>query len=209
MAITKVAALNTNTTLIFGNAGVGKSTAAIKQLPKEAKVLWVAFSNTQALKDAKNDWDLLVPSSWVGFKADLDSVLKPYTPPAKPSYDAVVIDGLNLAAAMALVHIAGSASPTQANWGDMSELIRDTLIMLRDRCPIVVATVDLVPNADGTRQMDFNRYTSNLVLPIFANKFFAHTIPVADKAGAIVGVNYHLQTNTVLALNQIPVKISA
>lgn len=202
--LTKASQLGQSATLVIGSPSAGKSSAVrddILENKPEAEVLWVAFNNTEAIvnEDATADWDVAVLGSWADYES---TVIKPALAGELKNYDALVLDGGNIMAALALSKIAPSGSVTQADWLKMSELVRNTFIQIRDKVGAVYLIVDVVPNEDGERGIALNRYLSNLLVPLFGRKWYCHT--ARNKDGKTV--DYKVQKNSILALNLEGVK---
>lgn len=208
--IQKAGELGKAATLVVGAPGGGKSSVvrdAILRIP-DVKPLWVAFNNTAALvpdetdvlasiqkaKAAAAKWDIAVPGNWNEFDVNI----------AKPAsegkfsgeYNVLVIDGANVMAAMLLSKIAPGGQPSQPEWLQMSNQLRDKFIAVRDRFAQVFYTVDVVPNKDGVRELDLNRHSANLLTPLFGHRWFAYALK--GKEGK--PMTYGVQKNPALAM---------
>ncbi len=219
----KAKALGKSATLVIGTGGAGKSSVVrdtILAANPASRVLWIAFNNTGALvvdhdqdsadiiarKEQVAEWDVAIVNSWKEFN---DNIVAPaLRGEFHDKYDAFVWDGINITASMLMKTIAvAGAAPTQADWGTMSEKLKDTLVSLRDKFPAMYVTVDLVPNKDGVKEIDLNRHSVVLLTPMFGSKWFAHTIIERVPGGASTGnVLYRVQKNPKLALEMVVVK---
>lgn len=203
--IQKAGQLGQSATLVIGSPKAGKSTTVrddiLENKPK-ANVLWVAFNNTEALsgEDTTSDWDVAILGTWAEYE---DNVVKPAIKGEfKDKYDALVLDGGNIMAALALTKIAPSGTVTQADWLKMSEMVRNSFIQIREKIPTVYLIVDVVPDDKGERGIALNRYLANLLTPLFGRAWYCHT--ARNKDGK--SVDYKVQRNGIMALNLEPVK---
>lgn len=194
------------TTLVLGSSGSGKSTVVRDEILRSEgwKALWVAFSNTAALVDneATANWAVAVPDSWIQFK---EQIVNPAIAGEFKDYNTLVWDGLNVSAPLALNAIAPNKQPTQADWGDSSEAIRDALVSLRSHFDRVFIIVDVVNDDKGGKKTAVNPYLHNLIVPLCGNKWFTYVRPLKDeKTGQATGIEYGVQRNSAMALNFTP-----
>lgn len=205
----KASEVGKSATIVFGKSGSGKSSLILNTLieTEHEKVLWLALNNTGVLDDlstekakAIEDWDFAVVNDWPSF-------LKDYVQAAEKGelsgYSALVIDGGNKLANFCLKHIAPGGAATQADWYKMGNALQEALVSLRSTFSEIWFAIDVVDEADGSRKIDMNPHSRNLVMPIFARKWYT-TVRVAKDAQNPKGVvTYSVQKNPALAIDLI------
>jgi hypothetical protein len=178
-------------TLIFGEYASGKSTAALEAIDKTKEGLWVCFDNVSAA--IPKNVLMATPSTWAEFE---QQVLVPIRT-GEASYKWVVLDGLNVALGL----ILNAANPTQQQWAEAGTRLRDVMVLLRSRT-VLVATLAAVEKEIGAElklALSLNPDSLNKLLPLFAQRWFCYTAPKRAE-GKIVGVDYLIQKNGVMAL---------
>lgn len=212
--IKKAKELAPPTTLVLGSSGSGKSSLVRDEILKaDWKALWVAFNNTAALASpatgeahawgkSVEDWAVAVPDSWVDFTTE---IVVPGAAGEFKDYNTLVLDGLNVAAALALSSVVkGKTVTTQADWGDASENIRDAIVRLRSQFERVFITVDVVDGDNGARKTALNPYLHNLVVTLCGERWYTYVQPQKDAKQQVTGVAYGVQRNSALALKFTP-----
>lgn len=212
--IKKAAELPPSTTLVMGSSGSGKSTVVRDEIlrSKGWKALWVAFSNTAALQapetgDAEvwgkdvGEWAVAVPDTWAEFNTE---IVVPAVKGEFKEYNTLVLDGLNVAAALSLGSLSSGKQATQQDWGIASGNIRDSIVKLRGQFDRVFITVDVVTDDAGARKTALNPYLHNLIVPLCGNKWFTYVSPKRNAEKQVIGLDYAVQRNSAMALNFTP-----
>ena len=204
--IRKAKELAPPTTLVLGSNGSGKSSLVRDEILNAGwKALWVAFNNTAALTDGNEkvaEWAVAVPENWAEFSSD---IIVPAVGGEFKEYNTLVLDGINVTAALALNKVVGSKTvTTQADWGDASELIRDAIVKLRSQFDRVFITVDVVSTEAGSKKTALNPYLHNLITTLCGERWYTYVKPQKDAKGQIIGVRYDVQRNSALALKFTP-----
>jgi hypothetical protein len=202
------------TTLVMGSSGSGKSSLVRDEILKaDWKALWVAFNNTAALVNPATDsaatwgkdvaeWAVAVVDSWSDFNTE---ILVPGAKGEFSQYNTLVLDGVNVAAALALANVVkGKSVTTQADWGDASELVRDAVVRLRSQFERVFLTVDVVATDTGAKKINLNPYAAQLIVTLCGERWYTYVKTTKDAKGQVTGITYDVQRNSVLALNFTP-----
>lgn len=203
--IKKAAQLPPSTTLVMGSSGSGKSTTVRDEILKTPGwvALWVSFSNTAALIDNADvaDWAVAVPDTWAEFNTD---IIVPSVKGEFKEYNTLVLDGINVAAPLALNSFAAGKQPTQQDWGLASGTIRDAIVKLRGQFDRVFITVDVITDDAGARKTALNPYLHNLIVPLCGNKWYTYVMPKRDANKVVIGLDYAVQRNSAMSLNFTP-----
>lgn len=130
-------------------------------------VVWFGFGNINAVLGNPQAADYLVaqPRTWKEFKTGISELEKMEEP-----IDAIVVDVLNQMSAKAL-----SDNPTQADWAQMGNDVRNVLEQLRALAPNVYVVVDVLPNDEGVDKLDLNRDLYKKTISLFGTKTYCHT----------------------------------
>ncbi len=207
----KAGELGKSATLVIGKPGSGKSTTVrdtILTTMPDPQPLWVAFNNTSAIvpdpavdspetlvaKREASEWDIAIIDNW---KAYDDGIA---TPAARgdfqKTHNVLVVDGLNVMAGMLLSHIAPGGQPSQPEWLQASNKLRDKFIAIREKFTQVYFIVDALPNKDGIQEIDLNRHAANLLTPLMGNRWYTYAVS-APKGNNLI---YSVQKNPILAM---------
>lgn len=199
----KAASLGVPSTLVFGNAGTGKSTLVRDTLlAAKCNPVWLPLNNTGALDTSVADWDVAIPSDWREFHT---GVYLPALRGELSGHNAIVIDGLNVLIAYALASEAPTGRAEQSDWLLASNKLRDALVKLRDVFGELYALVDVVYDKSGTRKIDMNPYSRNVLLPLFGNKWYTHVVKERDGNNKLTGnLLYTVQRISSLSLDFTP-----
>lgn len=196
----KAGALGVPSTLVFGGFASGKSTL-VKELVLEAgqNPLWLALNNDTALQDPRvSTWDVGSVGSWEEFNKN---VYKPAIRGELKGYSAIVIDGGNVLMGMAVAKQAPNGQAERADWLIASNMLRDTLVKLRECFGKLYLIVDVVAS-NGTRKLDFNPYAYNSIVPLFGNKFYTNIVKERDSSNRLTGERaFTVQRDADLALS--------
>ena len=210
----KVSALkSTNSTLVLGEPAHGKSYRIIGDL-KGKKVLWVSFANLNGLElDHCKDWDIAQPVTWEEMKSE---VVQPILASEKQIYDAIVIDGLNVCAGMCLSHISlknaeemnaqidDAITIKQNYWLVMGRAIQNMITLLRTKTPNLYVTVDVLPDAEGVKQVDLNRDLFGRIVGQFGRKWLVYARPIKEGKKVSGEIGYHIEKNGAKAIRLQP-----
>lgn len=199
--IKKASTINTPSTLVFGNAGSGKSTLVRETILKSGqKPLWLPLNNDAALADPRaGEWDIAVPSDWDEF---ISGIYQPAMKGKLTGYTALVVDGGNVLTTYSVNKQAPGGQAGLQEWLIASNKLRDALVKLRDKFGALYVIVDTVPDKSGGRKIDLNPYTRNVLIPLFGAKWYTHIIKDRDANNKLTGtVSYTVQRNPALALD--------
>lgn len=206
--ITKAANLNRHTVLVFGEQETGQAAymrfQALNLTMPDDPVLWIAFGGLAFKEnipddavDRVNNWDAVQVSSWESLSTDVITPIRK----GELKYKVVVLDGLHVASKFCLAKIAPTGKPTQSDWGEMGNTMRNMIVQLRDNVPNLICSVDVIPDDTGTLAIAFNRDLYNQIMPFFTKKVYTSAAPIKDvKTGVITDVAYTAQENALLAL---------
>lgn len=203
-----------SSTLVLGEPAHGKSHTVIRDLAeyKDKRVLWISFANLNGLLASHcKDWDVAQPTTWEEMKSQ---ILSPIIS-GEWKYEAIVIDGLNVCAGMCLSYISLKNSEElnaqiddpitikQNYWLVMGRTMQNMITLLRTKTPSLYVTVDVLPDADGVKQVDLNRDLFGRIVGQFEHKWLAYALP--KKKDKKEYISYHIETNGARAIRLRPV----
>ena len=202
-----------NSTLVLGEPAHGKSYTIIHDLVGK-KVLWIGFANLNGLEaEHCKDWDVAQPVSWEEMKTEV--VQKILNGDLK-GHDAIVIDGLNVCAGMCLSYISlknaeemnaqidDAITIKQNYWLVMGRAIQNMITLLRTKTPNLYVTVDVLPDAEGLKQVDLNRDLFGRVVGQFGRKWLAYAKREKKGKETTGHIVYGLETNGARAIRIQP-----
>lgn len=188
---------SSSATFAFGDAGAGKTTEIINGLDKDVKsVLYVALDNVGAIlrTSRAKDFTVVTAPDWATL---LQEALLPVRSGSE-KYEAIIVDGIDIALSMALESIA-PGTVTQSDWASAGNMLRNMILSFKDKAAYVGFTANVKRTDEGDEAIALNRNTLYLLLPHAENKHFCYTAPVED-GDKIVGVNYHVERRAALAV---------
>jgi hypothetical protein len=188
---------SSSATFAFGDAGAGKTTEIIAGLPKDVKnVLHIALDNVGSIlrTPAAKEFTVVTAPDW---KTLMQDAILPVRSGAE-KYDAIIVDGIDIALSMALESIAPTIV-TQSDWASAGNMLRNMILGFKDQAAYVGFTANVKRTDEGDEAIALNRNTLYLLLPHAENKHFCYTSPISEE-DKIVGVNYHVERRAALAV---------
>lgn len=193
--IKKASEIKSRDVLVFGDVGTGRTTALASLVAEYPEVLWISFNN---LNGVPAKADVATPATWEEF---IKEIISPAVK-GELKYSAIVIEGLNTMAQMALPDKA-----TQADWATMGKTIHSTLMRLRNVFGNLYCSADVIKNDENNDQIGFNRDLYNKIIPFFGEKWYTYVLPEVKNDKPTGNLNYLIQKNGAMALRLKPVRL--
>ena len=197
MPVQKAKDVKSTHVAIIGKTKEGRSTYAIGLVPKEAKVLVIAFGNVEPYKNT--EYDLMLFPDYAEFK-------KPEFLKSLKQYQAVIIDGMERLAQDALESISGGGDISRPMWAKMGREVINLLMNIQGSVPLLI-TITLIAKEvnEATKVEGFaialNRDLETRIFPLASKIAFCYTYK-GDATKNEPQVMYGVQQDSMLAYKQ-------